>query len=69
MKKVYSLRICRMNPVQSYRDYIQEVANVMRIMGLLSCFHDTNNGEYPRYNVEVTEALAASYYFAFRKDW
>ena len=52
-----------------YRDYIQEVANVMRIMGLLSCFHDTNNGEYPRYNVEVTEALAASYYFAFRKDW
>lgn len=52
-----------------YRDYIQEVANVMGIMGLLSCFHDTNNGEYPRYDVNVTETLAASYYFAFRKDW
>lgn len=52
-----------------YRDYIQEVANVMRISGLLSCFHDTNNGAYPRYSVDVTETLAASYYFAFRKDW
>lgn len=52
-----------------YRDYIQEVANFMGITGLLNCFHDTNNGNYPRYSVDVTEALAATYYYAFRKDW
>lgn len=52
-----------------YRDYIQEVANVMGIMGLLGCFHDMNNGNYPRYSIEITETRAAEFYFAFRKDW
>lgn len=52
-----------------YRDYIQEVANVMGIAGLLGCFHDKNNGNYPRYSIEITETRAAEFYFAFRKDW
>lgn len=52
-----------------YRDYIQEIANVQSIMGLLSCFHDNNNYEYPYYRVEVMETLAAAFYYAFRKDW
>lgn len=52
-----------------YRDYIQETANVDRIRGLLGCFHDANDGNYPKYSVMITEALAAAYYYSFRKDW
>lgn len=52
-----------------YRDYIQETANVEGLQGLLGCFHDNNNWEYPYYRITITEALAASFYFAFRKDW
>ena len=52
-----------------YRDYIQEVANVQSITGLLSCFHDNNNDEYPYYKVDVMETQAAEGYYAFRKDW
>lgn len=52
-----------------YRQYDVETMVVDGFQNLLMCFHDNNDGNYPKYIANVQEALVVTQYYAFRKDW
>ena len=52
-----------------YRQYNLETMVVDGFKNLLMCFHDNNDGNYPKYSAAVQEARVATQFYAFRKDW
>lgn len=52
-----------------YRQYNLETMVVDGFKNLLMCFHDNNDGNYPKYSAVVQEARVATQFYAFRKDW